>query len=262
MTDEFVDLSVRQAVDRNRRLPPMEALAWLGDGWRDLWRDPFTSFAYGVVVAVISLGIVLGLGNLGLDYILFPALSGFLVVGPILAVGLYEKSRRFAAGETPRLRDMLRPRAGAAAHLLFIGAILTTLMLLWLRAAVLIYALFFGLHPFPGLEQIVPVLFTTPLGIAMLGVGTVVGGLFAAFAFAISVFSIPMLLERDVDAFTAMGLSISTAWQNLPVMLVWGAIVLALTLVGLVTFMAGFMIVFPLLGHASWHAYAAMRIDR
>lgn len=262
MSEEFLDLSVRQAVDRNRHLSPLAAFAWLGHGWRDLWNDPFASFAYGFLVAVLSLGIVWGLGALGWDYILFPALAGFLVVGPVLATGLYEKSRRLAANERAGLIDMLRPRRGAVAHLLFIGAILTTLMLLWLRAAVLIYALFFGLRPFPGLEQIVPVLFTTPLGLGLLVVGTVVGSLFAAFAFAISVFSIPMLLDRDVDAFTAMGLSISTVWQNLPVMLVWGAIVLTLTLVGVATFMAGFAIVFPLLGHASWHAYAAMRIDR
>jgi uncharacterized membrane protein len=261
MSEEFLDLSARQAPDRNRHLPPLAAFGWLGKGWSDLWMNPFPSFAYGFLVAVLSVGIVIGLGSLGWDYILFPALSGFLVVGPVLATGLYEKSRRLAAGEKPGFFDMLRLRRGALGSLLFIGAILMTLMLLWLRAAVLIYALFFGLRPFPGLEHIVPVLFGTPLGLSMLLAGTLVGGLFAAFAFAISAFAIPMLLERDVDAFTAMGLSISTVWQNLPVMLVWGAVVLVLTLIGIGTFMAGFAIVFPLLGHASWQAYAAMRIE-
>lgn len=262
MSEEFLDVSVREAVDRNRHLSPAAAFSWLGKGWRDLWSNPLPSLAYGVVVAALSLGLIFGLGALGWDYILFPALAGFLVVGPALATGLYEKSRRLAAGEPARLGNMLRPRRGAGGHILFVGAILTMLMLIWLRAAVLLYALFFGLRPFPGLDHIAPMLFTTPLGLSMLAVGTVIGGLFAAFAFAISVFSIPMLLDRDVDAFTAMGLSISTVWQNLPVMLVWGIIVLLLTLIGLATFMAGFVIIFPLLGHASWHAYAAMRLDR
>lgn len=261
MSGEFLDLSVRQAVDRNRRLSPAAAFSWLAAGWRDLWHNPLPSLAYGALVAIVSLGIVWGLGALGWDYILFPALAGFLVVGPVLAIGLYEKSRRLAAGQPVRAADMVRPRRGAGPHLFFVGAVLTTLMLLWLRAAVLIYALFFGVRPFPGLDHIVEMLFATPLGLSMLAVGTVVGGLFAAFAFAISALSIPMLLDRDVDAFTAMGLSLTTVWQNLPVMLVWGAIVLGLTLVGLATAMAGFVIVFPLLGHASWHAYAAMRIE-
>lgn len=263
MSGEFLDLSVREAIDRRRHLSPAAAFSWLRQGWADLWTNPLPSLAYGVLVAALSLGIVWGLGMLGWDYILFPALAGFLVVGPALATGLYEKSRRLAAGAAARARagDTIRPRRGAGPHVLFVGAVLTMLMLLWLRAAVLIYALFFGMRPFPGLDHIAPMLFTTPLGISMLVVGTVIGGLFAAFAFAISAFSIPMLLDHEVDAFTAMGRSLSTVWQNLPVMLTWAVIVLVLTLVGLATFMAGFVIIFPLLGHASWHAYAAMRLE-
>ena len=88
-----------------------------------------------------------------------------------------------------------------------------------------------GCGRFPGLDHVAAMLFTTPDGWAMLLVGTVVGGLFAAFSFAISTFSIPMLLDEDVDAFTAMGTSISLVWNNLPVMIAWGAIVLALFLV-------------------------------
>jgi len=93
----------------------------------------------------------------------------------------------------------------------------------------------------------------------MLLVGSVIGGIFAAFSFAISTFSIPMLLDEDVDAFTAMGRSISLVWSNLPVMIAWGAIVLALFLLSVATALIGLIIVFPVLGHATWHAYKAMR---
>ncbi len=96
-------------------------------------------------------------------------------------------------------------------------------MITWMRAAVIVYALFFGLVPFPGLEHIAPMLFTTPVGWAMLVVGSTIGGLFAAFSFAISAFSIPMMLDRRVDALTAMGSSTALVWNNLPVMLTWGA---------------------------------------
>jgi uncharacterized membrane protein len=100
---------------------------------------------------------------------------------------------------------------------------------------------------------------TTPDGWGMLVVGTVVGGLFAAFSFAISVFAIPMLLDQKLDAFTAMGTSISMVWRNLPVMVMWGVIVLVLFLLAVVTGLIGLVIIFPLLGHATWHAYKAIR---
>ncbi len=262
MSGEFIDYSVRQAVDRSRHLPLSAPFLWLAMGWRDLWIRPLASLGYGVFVAAVSVALVWGLGALGWDFILFPALAGFLVVGPAIAAGLYEKSRRIAAGETVTVAAMLRPRRGATGQVLFVGAILTTLMLVWLRAAVLIYALFFGVRPFPGLDHLAAMLFTTPTGLAMLAVGSLVGGLFAAFAFAISALSLPMLLDRDVDAFTAMGLSIATVWQNLPVMLVWGLLVMVLTLLGLGSAMVGFILIFPLLGHASWHAYLALRLPQ
>src|SRR5690606_25246112 len=116
--------------------------------------------------------------------VLFPALAGFMVVGPALAVGLYEKSRRIATGEPVTLAGMVFVKARSGGQILFIGAVLCGLMLLWMRAAVIIYALFFGWQPFPGIDHIVVMLLATPIGWAMLIVGSLVGGLFAAFSFA------------------------------------------------------------------------------
>ena len=243
----------------NRHLPPSAAFKWLAAGWHDLTVQPLASLSYGAVVFLVSVAIVTGLVAFGWDYILFPALAGFMVVGPLLAIGLYEKSRRLAEGIPVSLGIMLRPPALSVGQILFTGVLLCLLMLLWMRAAVIIYALFFGLRPFPGLDHIAPMLFTTPTGWAMLLVGGVVGGLFAAFSFAISAFSIPMLLSERVDALTAMGTSTALVWNNLPVMLTWGAIVLALFLLSLATGLVGLIVVFPLLGHGTWHAYQAIR---
>ncbi|MCY1247609.1 hypothetical protein D9M72_609570 [compost metagenome] len=102
-------------------------------------------------------------------------------------------------------------------------------------------------------------LFSTPEGLGTIVVGTVVGGLFAAFSFAISTFAIPMLLAERTDAFTAMGTSISLVFRNLPVMLTWGAIVLTLTGISIATGLWGLIVVFPLLGHGTWHSYRAIR---
>jgi uncharacterized membrane protein len=242
-----------------RPLKSDDPIKWLTQGWRDYKKQPAVSVAYGVVVFLISVALVGGLIALGRDYILFPVFAGFMVVGPVLAVGLYEKSRRIEAGLPLSWRNVffVRPRSGG--QILFTGVLLCLLMMVWIRAAVIIYALFFGLLPFPGLNHIAPMLFTTGVGWAMLIVGTAIGGVFAAFSFAISAFSIPMLLDKRTDALTAMGSSMALVWTNLRVLLIWAAVVLALFLLSLATGMLGLIVIFPLLGHATWHAYRAVR---
>lgn len=244
-----------------RRLPARVALNWLAAGWRDLWRNPGPSLAYGLFVALASGTIVVGLFGLGWDFILLPALAGFLVVGPVLAIGLYEKSRRLAAGQPVHLRQMVFVRPASGGQVLFAGVLLMTLMLLWLRAAVLIYALFLGVQAFPGFDDIAPMLFGTVTGWAILIVGSAIGALFAAFSFAISMFAIPMLLDRRTDALTAMGTSLALVWHNLPVALAWGGIVAVLSGLAIVTGLVGLIVVFPLLGHGTWAAWQAMQAD-
>jgi uncharacterized membrane protein len=244
-----------------RPLTVADPFKWLAQGWRDFKTAPSMSIAYGAIIFLISVGFVGGLIALGRDYILFPAFAGFMVVGPILAVGLYEKSRLIEAGRPPRWRNIFLVRPQSGGQIVFTGVLLCLLMMVWMRAAVIIYALFFGLLPFPGLDHTASMLFTTGVGYAMLAVGTAVGGLFAAFSFAISAFSIPMLLNEPIDALTAMGSSMALVWNNLRVLLVWAAIVLALFLLSLATGMIGLIVIYPLLGHATWHAYRAVQAE-
>ncbi|HEU4652078.1 MAG TPA: DUF2189 domain-containing protein [Croceibacterium sp.] len=239
-------------------LPANAGFAWLAAGWRDLRTQSAPSLAYGVIVMLLSAAIVAGLWRLGWDFALFPALAGFLVFAPALATGLYEKSRALESGEPVTFRRMLFPRPASGGQVLFTGALLLGLILLWMRAAIIIYALFFGVTDFPGLDHVAGVLFTTSTGAAMLVVGSVVGALFAAFSLAISAFSIPMMYDRDVDALTAMGASWALVWNNRRAMIVWGAIVLVLFVASIATALVGLVVVFPLLGHATWHAYRAV----
>lgn len=242
-----------------RDLPAATAFDWLKAGWADFRQQPVPSLAYGLLAFVLSIVLIGGLFALSLDYILFPAIAGFMVVGPFLAIGLYEKSRLLQEGRSVTLSEMILVRGESRGQLLFTGVLLCLLMLLWMRAAVLIYALFFGLQPFPGLDDVTGMLFTTPTGWWLLLVGGAVGGLFAAFSLAISVFAIPMLLNERLDALTAMGTSMALVWNNMPVMLVWGAIVVVLFGLSVVTAFLGLVIAFPVLGHATWHAYLAVR---
>lgn len=243
----------------SRNLTPASAFQWLALGWQDFRTSPGASIAYGVLIFLLSAIIVGGLFRFGLDYILFPALAGFMVVGPILAVGPYVKSRLIAAGEPVSLAKMIFVHPASGPQIMFTGVLLCLLMLVWMRAAVIIYALFFGLVPFPGLAHIAPMLFATPTGWAMLIVGGVVGALFAAFSFAISAFSILMQLEQRTDALTAMGSSLALVWHNLPAMLTWAAIMLVLVLFSVATGLLGLIVVFPVLGHGTWHAYRAVQ---
>ncbi len=247
-----------RAYSWKRNIPRAAAYDWLSAGWRDFKNQPAASISYGVLVFLVSVVTVVGLFALRLDYILFPAFAGFMVAGPIIGIGLYEKSRRIEEGRPVSLWNMIFVRPESGGQILFAGVLLLGLTLLWMRAAVILYALFFGLRPFPGLDHIVPMLFTTEIGWAMLVVGGAVGGLFAAFAFAISAFSIPMLLSERTDALTAMGTSMALVWNNLPVMLTWAAIMLVLIFAGMITGLLGMIVVFPVLGHGSWHAYRAM----
>ncbi|SJM31254.1 DUF2189 domain-containing protein [Mesorhizobium delmotii] len=242
----------------DRGLPLFEGLRWLSAGWRDFWIRPASSLAYGIVVFLLSVAFVWTLVGFGRDYILFPALAGFMIVAPFLALGLYEKSRAIEEGRAIGLASMLLVRPTGGAQVFFAGLLLCLLLLLWTRAAVLLWALFFGVTPFPGFDRIVGVLFGTAYGWAMIAIGTAIGGLFAAFAFAISVFAVPMLLDRRVDALTAMAISAKLVWNNLPPMLAWGALVLLLFAVCVVTGLIGMIVIFPLLGHATWHAYRAV----
>lgn len=241
-----------------RHLPAFAALDWLAAGWRDLRAEPGTSLAYGATVMVLSWIVLWALHAIGLLYLALPALSGFLIIGPFLAIGLYEKSRLRARGEHPGLLRMLLIPPEAGGQIAYAGLLLGLLVLFWIRSADLLYALFFGIQPFPGATEAFENVLTTPRGWALIAVGIPVGGLFAAFAFAISVFSIPMLVATRRDALTSMGLSFVMTVQNLRPMLAWGAIVTLGLLLSAMTGLVGLLIIFPLLGHGTWHAWRAI----
>ncbi len=241
-----------------RHLPAGAAMGWLRAGWRDAMAEPWSSAAYGLVLTLASYATLWALHAGGLLYLALPAISGFLIVGPFLAIGLYEQSRHRARGETLGLAKMAGLRPASGGQLAYAGLLLGLLILFWLRAADLLYALFFGLTPFPGAADALTNVLTTPRGWTLIATGTLVGGLFAAFAFAVSVFSVPMLVSRRTDALTAMGLSFAMTVQNLRPMLAWGAIVTLGLVVSALTGLVGLIVIFPVLGHGIWHAYRAV----
>lgn len=265
MTNEAEQLEPPQpmrAKDFERDLTLLAPFEWLKLGVRDTLASPVSSLTYGLAVFLISAAIVGALFRYDFSYILFPLIAGFMILGPMFAIGLYGKSKLLAEGAaTVTTFDMMAVKAKSPGQLLFVGLFLMLLMTFWLRAAVMLYALFFGLEPFGTFEETVNTLLFTTNGQSLLLVGSVVGGILAAFAFSLSAFSIPMLMNERKDTMSAMALSVVMAWTNRPVVFVWGCIVLALFTVSVLTAFVGLIVIYPILGHGTWHAYKAVRTE-
>ncbi len=235
---------------------PMDApWRWLAAGWRDMWKRPGLSLGYGLVFVGISAGLTAGLWAQGMFSLVLALAAGFMLVGPMLAVGLYEMSRRLASGEPITTANIAFVSAAAPVQLAFVGIMLSLLLLGWMRVATLLFAIFFGLEAIPPFEQFFPALILEPRGLALLVTGTLVGGIIAAVVFSAAVISVPMLLERDIDAVTAVLTSLKAVRDNPGPMILWAWLVLVLTAFGIASMFVGLIVTFPLVGHATWHAY-------
>lgn len=246
---------IHHALPPVRRLQLDRPWAWLAAGWQDLMRAPGVSLTYGAIFTAVSFLITAGVFLGGVEYLLFPLAAGFMLVGPMLAVGLYETSRRLETGEPVSLRSALFVATRSPMRLAFLGVTLMALLLIWMRAATLLLALFLGPMAFPPLAEVVPTLLLTSQGVALLVVGTACGALLAAAVFTISVVSVPLLMERDLDFASAVFISVQAVLRNPKPMLLWAWLIALLTGIGLATCFLGLIVTFPLVGHATWHAY-------
>ena len=167
---------------------------WLAAGWDDLRRAPTVSLAYGALAVVTSYALTLGLWVYDMAYLVLPLGAGFVLIGPILAVGLYETSRRLQAGQPARLADAALAFRRNPLQIALLGLVLTLSLLFWVRFALLLFALFFNQQP-PTLDALVAVAFFSSASLPFLIVGHILGGVLAATVFALTAVSVPMLLH-------------------------------------------------------------------
>ena len=235
---------------------------WLAAGWRDLWRVPRIGLCYGTAFAAVSLALAVGLLATGLASLTMALAGGFLLIGPLAAVGLYATSQRLEAGQRVTMSELLKEtRLPAPGQLGFFGAILSFAYIVWLQSAFLLFMLFLGSRPLPPPSAFVPTLLFTPHGLGLLVTGTAVGGVLAALVFTISVISVPLLMTRRIDAVSAMAASVACVLLNPKPMALWAGLIAGIIVLGVAGLFAGLVIAFPLIGHATWHAFRQLVHD-
>lgn len=228
---------------------------WLNAGWRDVRRAPRASLVYGLLFAIAGYVLTALIWYFEIFSLVLPLAAGFVLVGPLLCVGLYDISRRLEKGQAVSFALSLGAWRPNLSQIALMGLALTLFLLAWLRFATLLFALFFSDSP-PRPEPFFLLdVFFSARSLPFLIVGTAIGGVLAALAFTISVVSIPLLLDRDANVISAIASSVESVRQNFWPMMLWAWLIVLFVGAGIATAYVGLIITLPLIGHASWHAY-------
>lgn len=225
----------------------------LAAGWRDFVSHPAYGLFFAGIFVLTGLTLLYALQVLGQSGWLIVAAAGFPLVAPFVAVGLYEVSRRREQGEEMHWRGVFGALRGHDDdQVLMMGGFVFVGFTFWMILAHGIFAIFMAES---GIGSHSLDLLTTPEGIAMLGIGTIVGALMALGFYAITVISLPMLVDREVDFMTAMIVSLATVRNNKLVLIAWGALCGIALFVAMLPVFLGLFVVLPVLGHATFHLY-------
>ena len=233
---------------------PREISRWLSLGWQDLTGSYLTGVWFGV--CFVAMGGLLGLVFMNAPAYLMAMISGFLLIGPFVCVGCYEISRARERGEMPRVRSAALAFKKNTKNIAIFAALLLVLELLWGRASLVVFALFYqgGLPESTDVLRAFMTLQNVPFVIAYL----VVGAIFATLVLVTSVVAIPLMLDRSTDAVTAALTSVRVCLASPLTLTLWGCTISLLTLLAMLPAFVGLILVGPWLGHATWHAYRAL----
>jgi len=219
-------------------------LNWLRLGLADIKRAPRQSLSYGAVMVCISLVVSAIAYQFGSFYSLLTVLTGFILMGPVIAIGLYSVSCQLQLGKKPVLGYCLREGQRHFGNTLLFAMAMLVVFMIWARAASMVHV-FFPMHSDAVWQEYV----------VFLCIGTFIGAIFSSIIFCASAFSLPMIMDRKVDMITAIVTSVNAVMRNKKVMLLWAGMILLAIIIGFATAFIGLLFLMPLIGHATWHAY-------
>lgn len=236
-------------------VPASQPLRWLRLAWQDMHRHWGASLGYGALTVALGWTLLVFCGTH--PYFIAAAISGFLLVGPALAAGLVEMSRRYSLGEGASFDDSLAGFARNRTALLEFGAVLAAIAVLWFALSAVLLGSVFNV-PAPDMSLTLYHGFFDEVNRQQVLAYLAVGSVLAVAVFAVSAIAVPLIIERHATASQAMLISFRAVLTHLPAMILWSALILVLALVGLAPFLLGMLVVMPLLGHATWHAYRSL----
>jgi uncharacterized membrane protein len=228
---------------------------WLAAGWRDLTAAPVPSLAYGAAAVIAGWLAVALLLWFDLPYLMLPLSAGFFFIGPFMAVGLYDVSRRLESGLPVDAGATLGAWRRNGDQIALMGALLLLLHLAWMRAAQLLFALF-DWRAVPSWDRFMDLAWYSARSLPFLAIGISIGAVLAAVAFVLGAFSMPYLLDRrGANLFEAIATSVAAVRHNIRPMLLWAGLIVLLVALAMIPGLLGLVLVLPIVAHASWHAY-------
>jgi len=237
------------------RVPVYRPLKWLLDGWLDMRKHWGASLGYGALIVAMGWTLLVFCGTH--PYFIAAAISGFLLVGPLMSAGLCEMSRRYSQGLPASFDESLEGFGRNSPALFEFGVILAICAAVWFGVSALLLGTVFHIVT-PDIRETLYRGFLDSTNRSQVLAYIVIGGVLATAVFTVSVVAIPLIIDRHASAAQAMRASVNAVFHNIPAMILWSALILGLTIIGYAPLLAGLIIIAPLLGHATWHAYKGM----
>lgn len=238
-----------------RRISASDIAEALGEGLRDFQALPLYGLTFGALYAAGGILIVLCLTAFGMVYFAYPLAAGFALIGPFVATGLYEVSRRRETGQKVSF-GAIWSAVSSRSEIGWMAFVTLFFFVIWMYQVRLLIALLLGLNAsFSSLKEFVTAVLTTNEGLLFLAIGNLDGAALSLILFSLTVVSFPLLLDRDVDFVTAMVTSVRAVVMSPLPMIGWAAVVVLLLIVSALPYFLGLIVTLPVLGHATWHLY-------
>ena len=238
-----------------RRITATDIVEALTLGLRDFQAMPIYGLSFGLIYVVGGIGIVLCFTAFGMVYLVYPLAAGFALIGPFVAIGLYEVSRCREAGR-PVSYAAIWSTIASRAEIGWMAFVTLFFFIIWMYQVRLLIALLLGLNAsFSSMREFIDVLLTTHEGLLFLLIGNLDGAALSLILFSLTAVSFPLLLEREVDFVTAMVTSVRAVVTSPLPMLGWALVIVVLLIVSALPYFLGLLVTLPVLGHTTWHLY-------